>query len=198
MPRGLTAPQKVQIAARVKRPAFFVQMDIAPVERAWNGVGTVTVLGQTWRGVGEYGLVEGVTGSADMRPHQATIGLLGLPGSPPAGAPATSDMLHAARTSNYQGKRITIYLGFTDLQTDLPLFDPVQVFTGLADAMTYNLGQTYSVVLTVESIIGRLRRTNGLRMTTESHNARLGNPTPRDLFFDAQERLMGVARKAVS
>lgn len=193
MPRGLTIAQKAQATARVRRPVFFVELMLPTPVRAWTGIGSVTVLGNSFAGIGDFGLVDGVAGSNDNKSHTATIGIMGLPG-----AGWSQSTLADIRAQSYQGATVNIYLGYTNLDTDQPLFDPVKVFTGYADAMTYNLGSTFSVQLSIEGPQSRLRRANGLRMTTESHNARLGNPATRDLFFDAQNRLMGVARKVVS
>lgn len=190
MPRGLTVAQKAILATRLRRPAYFVKLDLAAgAIRAWNGVGDVTLLSQVWKGVGEYGIIQGIEHDRGLKASNITLGLAGLPGSAIAGG-----AIAATRGVRYQGRPLTVYFGFCHVDTDAPLADPVAIWSGFADVMTFQLGSTISVSLTGEHLSSLLRKTNGLRMTTESHNTRLGNPSPRDLFFEAQDRLMGQPR----
>lgn len=193
MPRGLTTAQKAALASRVRRPAYFVDLDLATGHvRAWNGVGDVTALGHTWKGVGEYGLIDGIEHDRSMRAQSITLGLFGVPGDAiPGGAIA------ATRSTRYQGRPLTVYFTFCDPETDLPLSDPIVIWAGFADVMSFSLGRNVSVSLTGEHLSSLLRKSNGERRTTESHNTRLGNPSPRDLFFEAQDRLMGLPKPQV-
>ena len=193
MPRGLTADQKSALSARVKRPVWFVSLALTPVLRIWNGVGSVTTLSQTWAGVGEFGILQGLNNSRSLRATDIAITLAGLPGAAiPDGA------IEKSRGVRYQGKEVKVYFGLTNPDTDVLLAAPTLIWTGVADVMTFELGETVTATLTAEGLSSRMRRASGLRMTTESHNARLGNPSPRDLFFEPQDRLMGAPRPLLS
>lgn len=190
MPRGLTVAQKVQLAARIRRPAYFVRLDLASgTLRYWNGAGTVNVLGANWVGLGEVGIIDGLEHDRTLKAQSISLGLAGAPGSAISGG-----AVQQARAERYQGRPLSIYLGFMDLDTDAPLGDPTVIWSGFADVMAMRLGSTVSISLTGEHLSSVLRLTNGARATTESHNERLGNTTPSDLFFEAQDRLMGKPR----
>ena len=193
MPRGLTLAQKTAAAARIKRPAYFVKLDLASGSvRAWNGLGDVTLLGGTWKGVGEFGVIDGVEHDRTLRASQMSIGLVGLPGST-----LTGGILAATRLESYKLRPLSLYLGFCNVDTDVPLGDPTPIWVGFADVMTFQIGKSVSVSLTGEHLSSHLRRANGLRMTTESHNGRLGFTDPnKDLFFEAADRLMGKPKPA--
>lgn len=190
MPRGLSAGQITELAKRVKRPAFFIELQLSGgTVRYWNGLGTVTALGQSWPGVGDFGLVDGIAGNREAKASQLSIALVGLP----TGL-ITPSLMASTRGVEYQGRPLKIYLAFTDPDTDQPLHDPTLVWTGVADAIAWRVSDTVSVTLTGEHFSSLLRRTNGLRMSPESHNARLGYPGTRDTFFDFQARTGGRPR----
>lgn len=192
MPRGLTADQKAALATRVKGLAHFVRLTLPGADVfLWTGLGDADALGNTWSGVGEVLEISGLSTSSALRAQSIAVTLSDIPGAMlPQGAIA------ASRAVWYQGQQLTIYLGLTDLYTGLPIGNPTAVWSGFADVMTFQIGQSVSVTLTGEHLDSHMRRTNGLRMTTESHNARLGNPVPRDLFFDVQSGIMGAPRGA--
>lgn len=190
MPRGLTTAQKTRLAARVVGLAYFVALDLASgFVRVWSGRGNVTALSATWQGVGELGIIEGLEGDRTMKAQQVTLGLVGLPGEA-----IDAGVIAATRSERYQGRPLTIYLGFTDTNTGALLDDPTIVWDGFADVMTFQLGRSVSVSLTGQHFDSLARRSNGLNMTTLSHNQRLGNPATQDLFFEPQDRLMGVPK----
>lgn len=194
MPRGLTAAQKAQLAAHIRRPAYFVALALPSVTvRMWSGVGNVTALGETWLGAGEYGMIEGLDHDRSLRATSISVSLVGVPGEAVPGS-----ALAQARETRYQGRPLSIYLGFMHLETDALLSDPTLLWVGFADTMAFRLGATISITLTGDPLSGLLRRSNGLRMTTESHNQRLGNPATKDLFFEVQNRLMGMPRPQVN
>lgn len=193
MARGLTAGQKAQLALRVRAPAYFVELALSGgTIRVWNGKGSTTVLSNSWQGVGEHGIIEGIEQDRSLKSTSLTLALVGVPGTY-----ITSGIVASTRGVRYQGSAITVYLGFCDTDTGIPLADPTAIWTGFADVMTFSLGQSITCSLTAEHFTSHLARTNGLTMTTESHNIRLGNPSPQDLFFEATNRLMNVARPVV-
>ena len=194
MARGLTAAQKALLATRVRAPAYFVDLVLTSgTVRVWNGVGDTTVLGNTYKGVGEHGIIDGIEQDRSLKSTSVTLALVGVPGTY-----ITSGVIAATRAVRYQGAALTIYLGFCNVDTGIPLADPTAIWTGFADVMTFSLGATISCSLTAEHFTSHLTRTNGLTMTTVNHNKRLGSPSPQDLFFEGTNRLMNVARPVLT
>lgn len=212
MPRGLNAAQKTALAARRKMPLYFVKLDFASgTVRAWNGVGDLVTLGATWKGLGEFGIIRGLETDRGLRASSISLMLAGVPGDY-----ITPGIVQSTRSERYQGRPVTVYFGLANPDTggllttsSAPEFDeygdmivgplatvvdPVPIWTGVADVLTLTLGSSITAELTCENFASHMRRANGLRMTTESHNLRLGSPSPKDLFFDPQNRLMGAPR----
>lgn len=193
MPRGLSATQKAALAQRVRGVAYFVELSLATPVRAWTGVGSITALGATWIGVGELGVIDGVQSDLALKAQEVSLALTGLPTDV-----ATPGVLQATRAEFYQGKPLKIYYAMTNIDTGALLDAPVPVWVGVADVLAFQRGDTVTCTLTGEHISSRLRQSNGLRMTTQNHNARFGRSPPTDLFFEPQTRLAGVAKAAVA
>lgn len=193
MPRGLTTTQKAALAQRVRGVAYFVELGLTTPVRAWSGLGTITTLGHSWLGLGELGVINGMESDLALKAQQISLGIVGLPRDA-----LEPGVLEATRSERYQGKPLKIYFGVTNPDTGALLDDPVAVWVGQADVLGFRRGASISCTLTGEHISSRLRLANGARMTTQSHNARLGNTPPTDLFFEPQTRLAGVAKAVVS
>lgn len=192
MPRGLTQAQLAELAKRVRAPVYYVALMLASPVRIWTGTGDASVLGATWSGVGELGIIDGLGGSRELSARSISVSLVGIPADAlPAGA------ISATRGVRYQGAALTVHLGFADTATGAPLGDPTPVWAGVADVMSFRIGETVTCTLTGEHYSARLRRANGARMTTQSHNARLGKPAVPDLFFDLQDRTAAQPRQVL-
>lgn len=188
MPRGLTTEQKTALAARIRAPLYFVELLLDTPVRLWSGVGDTTALGETWLGVGEFGIINGIESDASLKASAVSMALHGVPSDA-----IDAGIIAETREIHYQGKGLKVYLGFGSLETGVPLTDPVIIWAGVADTIAYNLGDSITVALTGEHYSSRMRRANGARMTTQSHNARF-DLVYTDLFFEPQNRLMGVPR----
>lgn len=192
MPRGLTPAQKAAVAARVSSVAYLVHLDLAsPASdvRIWTGRGPLTALGQTWTGVGEFGVIEGIEGERSLRASEISVALAGVPGDL-----ITPGIIAETRAVRYQGRPLSIYLAILDPSTGALIDDPVAVWGGFADVISFQLGATATVALTGQHYDSHMRRANGWNMSTVSHNLRFGLPPNTDLFFEANDRLMGVPR----
>lgn len=191
MPRGLTTAQRDAIAAQVANVAYLVHLELAASDvRVWTGRGDLSVLGGTFRGVGEFGIVEGIGGERSLKAGEISLALAGVPGEH-----LTPGIIAETRSVRYQGRPLTVYLGlFYDEALRLPLGDPVAVWGGFADVLSFQIGETATVALTGQHMDSLMRRSNGWNMSTVSHNLRFGLPPGTDLFFEASDRLMGVPR----
>lgn len=187
MPRGLSTDEKNQLKARRKSLGYLVELQLASgTTRCWNGVGSLSALSQTWYGVGDFGSMEGLESSSALEAQSISLSLNGIPTKY-----IPRSILEATRNERYQGRPLQIYIAFFNTDTGAILFTPKVIWKGFADVMAFRLGETFSLTLTGDHYTSHLRRTNGYRMTTESHNQRLGNPSPRDLIFEQQSRLLG-------
>lgn len=193
MPRGLSVTQKAALAGRVRAVCYFVELDISTPVRVWTGLGTITALGNSWIGLGELGVISGMESDLALKAQQISVSLVGIPGDA-----ITPGMVASTRNEHYQGALLKVYFGMTNPDTGALLDDPIAVWSGLADVLSFRRGATITCTLTGEHISSRLRLANGARMTTQSHNDRLGNATASDLFFEAQTRIAGMPKAGVA
>lgn len=198
MPRGLSSPFKAHIAASGIQPLYFVSIALSTPLYLWNGVGSTTQndsggTPRTWVGVGDAGIIDGLENDRSLRSSEITIGLVGIPSDA-----VPSSAIAATRSERYQGKALEIYICAASPATGLPLFTPELIWSGYADVISLSLGSEVRVFLTAEHRTSHLRRINGYRMTTVSHNSRLGGTSPHDLFFEPQDRLMGQPKPLLS
>lgn len=184
MPRGLSALHTAELAKRVKTVALFVELALASgTVRVWNGIGTVSAGGFNWTGLGELGVIDGIETTRGGRAQNVSMSLVGLPSSVLPGG-----FIAQTRASAPQGRPLTVRIGFmTDAGALIGTLAPV--WSGYADVLSFAIGENVTVSLTAEHVTARLSRPNGLRMTHESHQARLGNPSTADTFFRFQSRL---------
>lgn len=191
MPRGLSTEQKTALSTQRRfGVVYLVELTLdSGAVRVWNGVGNLSALSQTWLGVGDHGVISGIEGDRSLRARSISVALVGIPGEY-----VSAGVLAETRAERYQGRPLKIYLGITNSDSGLLIGGPLAIWSGFADVITFQVGESISASLTAEHFSSHMRRTNGLRMTTESHNQRLGNPATADLFFEAQSRLMGRAR----
>lgn len=189
MPRGFTVAQLESLSSRVKRPAMFAKLELAGADvTIWNGVGNISFGGDVYHGVGEYGIIRGLETNSSLRAPAIEIALTGLPASF-----ITDGIVETTRVDPPQGRPLTISLGFVDA-AEVLLHTPLVVWKGVADVLSFRVGETFTCTLTGEHYASKLRTENGLRMTEKSHNQRLGNPATVDTFFSFQSRLLGAPR----
>ena len=191
MPRGMTVAQKAEIAKRECNVAIFVEVALSPAVYVWTGVGSAAVAGKTWLGLGEFAAIDGLESNRARKAGALNLSLIGIPTSA-----ITGSIMAETRSVQYQNKSVKIHYGFCDLVTGKPkaTLGLLEVWSGFADVMMFSVGDTFSATLTCDHFSSRMSRANGLRMSSESHNARLGNPATKDLFFEPQNRLMGRAK----
>jgi hypothetical protein len=184
---------KALLAAESVFPVWFVHIDFPTTPSySWTGIGTTSQLSQTWYGVGEHGIVSGIQSSREIRAHDIQLAIVGVPSNL-----VSPSILQKTRSEIYQGRAVNIYLSVADMDTTIPSITPELIWSGFADAMTFRYGKTISIGLSAEHLSSHLSRINGLRMTTENHNQRLSNPSPRDLFFSCMSRLAGKPRPLI-
>lgn len=189
----ITVAQETALQARVVRLHHFVRLDLpGEIVNVWDGLGSLVASGETWSGVGEVGIIDGVETDDGSRATNVSLSLVGIPS-----ANLAPGAIEATRGIRYRGRPADISLGIFDLTSGLLIDGLIPLWGGFCDVMSFSFGDTFSATLSAERYDSIMRRTNGARLTTASHNQRLGNPAPADLFFEAQERLMGAARPSL-
>lgn len=154
--------------------AFLVQLDFASgAKRVFNGIGTLTFNGQTYLGLGEYGSIDSIGESTDLRPaNPLTLQL--------SGVDATTVATAMDRTE-YFGRSARIDVAFFDsaMQVLTPIEDAA--WEGDMDQVSINRDQpSKTVTLTCENRLAIFDETIGLLNTTEYQAA----IDPTDLIFD--------------
>lgn len=190
---ALSDAQREALSQRVISLAYFVHLDLSGgAVRVWNGVGSLVTGGNTWQGVGELGVIRGIESDRSLRATGISLALLGVPGASISGGAIAS-----TRALRYQARPINVYLGVMSPDTGALIDDLVTLWSGIIDTMQFRIGETISVALAAERADTYMRRTNGLRMTTASHNKRLALSPNTDLFFEPASATAGQAQGAV-
>ena len=158
MGRGLTVAQNALIKSRIFGAAMFVELLSPTPIRIWTGVGTIVVGANTWLGVGEFGVIDGIESSRELRGSALSVGLYGLPSDAvPAGAIA------GTRGQSYQYDVLNTYLGLFTADTNALVDGLISVWAGSADVLSFKSGREVSAMLSGEHLTSKLRRPNGLR-----------------------------------
>jgi hypothetical protein len=177
MSRSLTTTLLNALDDEVIRPFFAVelQFDSAPL-RIWTGVGTATIDGEEYTGLGNLLAVSPVEETAEISARGATLTLSGVP----------SDVLSAALTEPYQGRVCKIFLGVLSGTSYSGL---TEIFSGYMDVMLISEGaETSTVELKVESKLIDLERPRTRRYTSAFQKSRF----PSDKGFDFVESIQNT------
>lgn len=157
MSRALGSANLAEVNAGLVRPALFVELmfDEAPV-RCWSGAGSITVFGNEFLGVGQFGGLSPVRESGD-----SPAGLeLTLSGVPP-------DLVAVALAGTYQGRRARVWVGFFNASGAL-VATPYQIFGGRMDTLTTTCdGATATISVQCENLMIDLNRSRTSRWTDD-------------------------------
>lgn len=172
--RGLVAANAAAAAAPVVRPLLFALLAFdsaplavtnAPFDIAWGG--------DSYRGVGQFGGVEAVEEGVELQAYRIALRLNGVPVA----------LTAIALNEHYQGRTATLSLGFLDAGHAL-VDTPFTLFRGRMDSMTVSIGETASILLTVESRLADWERPRVRRYNNADQQQRF----PGDRFFEFAEQ----------
>jgi len=152
-----TALQADHVALNYFVELFFDEGTLRICTAGFDTAKTVSGSSQTFLGAGRLLTIKTDGENSDLSAVGATITLSGI----------DSTILTRALTSEYQGRKCTIYIGVDGSSTVHP------IFIGLIDILSIqDQGETSTVTLTAENELIKLNRSSALRYTAESHKAR--------------------------
>lgn len=123
----------------------------------WTGYGSVTFGGDMYIGVGDFGGVDNIEESMDIRASGMTVSLSGIP----------SSLVAIALSEPYQTRPATIFLAALNLSSGALIADPYP-WSGRMDVMSIEEGpDTAKISLTIESNLIELTRAKERRYTHE-------------------------------
>jgi hypothetical protein len=174
-----------EIAARVKRPAMFVEIETAGAAvRAWSGVGDLAFDGKTFTGVGTFGGLQAAEETLDLRAAGEVYTLSGID-------PA---LLSAAIGDVRQNLPCRRWLGFLDEAGDL-IADPILMFEGTAAVPTTDdAGDTLTIALSAENLLNTLKRPRETRYTPEDQATRAAGDKGFEYVAALQDRVIAWGR----
>lgn len=171
MARTVASTIVSEITGAVVRPILLAELEFdSGVVRVWNGVGTLTISGNPFTGIGNLGSISPVTETAQVKSTGLDMTLSAI----------DSDLLSIAMTEDYQERNATLWLGFMDTSTNAYI-DRIQMFKGRMDVMTIEESGDQSVIsLSTESILVGLERARERRFTDQDQKSQY----PTDLGFE--------------
>jgi hypothetical protein len=190
MARDLNASLANAVIDTVVAPAFFFKAEFDSGDvLAWSGYGDITWGGDTYLGIGDFGGVDKVDETSDVRANGCTLTLSGIP----------SQLLAIALTEPYQGRPCTLFLGALNLTSGAIIGTPYPLISGRMDVMTIEEGATTgTITLTVENRLIELFRTKERRYTHEDQQIDFSGDLGLEYVAGLQEKPInwGVANAA--
>lgn len=139
-------PYRGQIAVRIQFSGYDCKV--------WDGIGPKTISGQTYLGVGALGAISPIadTSADGMRGFNAERVEMTL-----SGLPVQAALVTELKDFQHQGATVTIFGVLLDA-TDAVVADPVTLFSGQVDTMSWMLDDTLTVKLVAENFLAFMFR----------------------------------------
>lgn len=168
MPKDLSEAMLARLEAARKRPALFVEMELASSTlRFWNGVGPFTWAGHDWVGLGMLVALGPIRRSADVVATGLNIQVTG----------AADDRVKEILAEVRRNRPCTVWLGFFDDAWAL-VASPDEALSGRMDApIIDDDAETVVVNVAVESDLLDLDRPRVRYATHEEHVKRFSGDT---------------------
>lgn len=162
MSRWVSSANQTEAAEQSIVPVMFVDLDIVGDRLRLNDSNlTLNWGGFDWLGVSTFGGIDGVDESHDLIAQPVKLTLSGV----------DPQLVTDARTTQYQGRAVVIYLGLLNKQTYAFIDTPEEVWSGFMDVMTLEAGEREGkITLTCEHWL-RIAATTG-RWTDEDQQGR--------------------------
>ena len=151
MSRTLTTAAVTELDGSHVRPLMFCSLDFdSGTLYVHNGLGTYTWGGHDWLGLGDFGGGDLIEEGEQATPYAVRLRLSGL----------DSTMATEALTGDYHLRDVILYVGF--LSSSNALVDtPDLIWSGQMDTIDVVAGAENQILVTCESHLARLDRSNG-------------------------------------
>lgn len=174
MSRGLSSSNQAQIAASFLHSVILVHMAFDTPAYAHSGVGNIEFDGNTYLGVGTFGMLDEVIESEEINAKAFQMGLSGV----------DSDQLTVALDSGKYGDVITFYEGY--LSDDGTLVDdPWLLARGIFENAEAVLDDENVVIINVKHDIAMLEEKDGSRFSDEDQQNRFSGDLGLEFVTDA-------------
>lgn len=155
MTRDLSAAALTEIAGNHVRVLMFCSLDFdSGTLYVHNGLGTYTWGGHDWLGLGDFGGVDLIEEGEQATPYAVRLRLSGL----------DSTMATEALTGDYHLREVVLYVGFLSDANAL-VDDPDLIWSGQMDTIEVVAGAENMILVTCESYLAKLERSNGKLFT---------------------------------
>lgn len=177
MPRDLSSGMLAPLTSNLIVPAFLVTIAFrSQTVNLWTGVGTITVNGTEFLGVGDLGQISPIQEGTDVQAYGMSLTLSGI----------DPVLLSESLTDIQLGAPCSVSLAFLDQQTGAVFGTPYPVFVGSVDQPEVTLGmETISITLSLENKLSDLMRASNRRFTSADQESFF----PGDTFCFAVEYL---------
>jgi len=125
-------------------PAMMVEFMLdSGTSRMWTGIGTKTINGNHWYGVGDLASISAIEETLELKAAGISISLSGV----------SAEWLSVALSEPYQGRTVNIYYCLFDEDWN-PKIAPYALWSGELDVFSINEGEnTSTITVTAESIL---------------------------------------------
>lgn len=155
MSRDLTSAAIARIDASHVRVLMFCSLDFdSGTLYVHNGIGTHTWGGHDWLGLGDFGGVDLIEEGEQATPYAVRLRLSGL----------DSTMASEALTGDYHLREVVLYVGFLD-SANVLVDTPDLIWSGQMDTIEVVAGTENVILVTCESYLAKLDRSNGKLFT---------------------------------
>jgi len=162
--RGISAEMKAAVGADTVAPLLLFEADFPDgMVRLWNGLGEVTLDGETWYGAGELLEVEPASETVDGSAQNVSVTVSGF----------TPEVFDPVMLDGYQGRAARMLFAVADPETGEILGTPYVLFEGVMDSDEVNEGgESASIRITASNILADLLKVRVWRYTHE-HQQRM-------------------------
>jgi len=154
-----------------------VHIDISPTEQIYvhSGLGTFTIDGNEYLGVGDLGSIDNITSDDTTTPNGIALSISGL----------DTTLIQSVLEDGYQGRPVVIYL--CTFNNDFELLYSHISYKGKLDTMNLQIGSTAIINVNVENDLVNWNRSNVFRWNTNTH-IRQDPDNKDDKFFEFLSR----------
>lgn len=169
--RGLSTNLITASESDVLKLVYFVKLELdSGTLYLHTGVGGYTWNSQTWLGLGDFGGISAIQEADEMKSFDITLILSGL----------DTDMMDEVLNQDYYLRPVTIFIGAVNIDSNVLLADPDEIWSGFMDVATATLGAENTINIQCENEFSVFNKSNGSAFS----DADLQQDYNGDLFFE--------------